>query len=297
MAAAHRRTFNTATLVLVPFWLVVLAAYVGTMLWTVQISFTASKLLPVNTYVGFYQYERLFSSTRWIVTMQNAVIFGVLFIGGALVLGFLLAVVLDQRVRFENTLRTIFLYPYAMSFIVTGLIWQWLMNPGLGIQKAVRGWGWTGFSFDWSVDRDMALYALVLAGLWQASGLVMALMLAGLRGVDDEIWKASRIDGIPPWRVYLFVIVPMLRPLIVTAVVLLAISVVKAYDLVVALTNGGPGIATELPAKFVMDNLFTRQNIGLATAAATVMLITVAAVLVPWIYAEYFRKARKGAAT
>ena len=290
----RRKRLNTATLVLLPFWVVVIGAYVGTMLWTVQISFTASKLLPVNTYVGFYQYERLFSSTRWIVTMQNAVIFGILFIGGALVLGFLLAVVLDQRVRFENTLRTVFLYPYAMSFIVTGLIWQWLMNPGLGIQKAVQDWGWTSFRFDWAVDRDMALYALVLAGLWQASGLVMALMLAGLRGIDDEIWKASRIDGIPAWRVYLFIVVPMLRPIIVTAVVLLAISVVKAYDLVVALTNGGPGIATELPAKFVMDNLFNRQNIGLATAAATVMLITVAAVLVPWIYSEYFRKARAG---
>ncbi|ORE98399.1 sugar ABC transporter permease [Aurantimonas sp. 22II-16-19i] len=293
---APRKRLSTATLVLVPFWAVVLAAYVGTMLWTVQISFTASKLLPVDDYVGFAQYERLFSSTRWIVSMQNAVIFGVLFITGALVLGFLLAVVLDQRVRFENTLRTIFLYPYAMSFIVTGLIWQWLMNPGLGIQKTVRDWGFESFSFAWAVDRDMALYALVLAGLWQASGLVMALMLAGLRGVDEEIWKASRIDGIPAWRVYLFVVVPMLRPLIVTAVVLLSISVVKAFDLVVALTNGGPGISSDMPAKFVMDNLFTRQNIGLATAAATVMLITVAAVLVPWIYAEYFRKARKGAA-
>ena len=293
---APRKRLSTATLVLLPFWAVVIAAYVGTMLWTVQISFTASKLLPVDDYVGFAQYERLFSSTRWIVSMQNAVIFGVLFITGALVLGFLLAVVLDQRVRFENTLRTIFLYPYAMSFIVTGLIWQWLMNPGLGIQKTVRDWGFESFSFAWAVDRDMALYALVLAGLWQASGLVMALMLAGLRGVDEEIWKASRIDGIPAWRVYLFVVVPMLRPLIVTAVVLLSISVVKAFDLVVALTNGGPGISSDMPAKFVMDNLFTRQNIGLATAAATVMLITVAAVLVPWIYAEYFRKARKGAA-
>ena len=290
--SARAPRFRMASLVLLPFWAVVLAAYVGAMLWTVQISFTASKLLPVDRYVGFAQYERLFSSTRWIVSLENVAIFGVLFVGGCLVLGFLLAAALDQHVRFENTLRTVFLYPYAMSFIVTGLIWQWLMNPTLGIQKAVQDWGFSSFRFDWVVDRDMALYALVLAGLWQASGLVMALMLAGLRGIDSEIWKAARVDGIPAWRVYLFIIVPMLRPLIVTAVVLLSFRVVKAYDLVVALTNGGPGIATELPAKFIMDNLFTRQNIGLATAAATVMLITVAAVLVPWIYFEYFRKAR-----
>lgn len=287
---------SMATLVLVPVWGVVLAAYVGTMLWTAQISFTASRLLPVNEYVGFDQYQRLFASARWLVSLQNIAIFGVLFIVGCLVIGFVLAVALDQKIRFENTLRTIFLYPYAMSFIVTGLIWQWLMNPGLGIQKAVRDWGFEGFRFDWAVDREMALYAVVLAGLWQASGLVMALMLAGLRGIDQELWKATRIDGIPAWRVYLSIVVPILRPIIITAVVLLAISVVKSYDLVVALTNGGPGIATEVPAKFIMDHLFTRQNIGLATAAATVMMITVAAVLAPWLYMEYFRRQRVGGA-
>ncbi|UIJ73137.1 carbohydrate ABC transporter permease [Aurantimonas sp. HBX-1] len=287
---------NMATLVLVPVWGVVLAAYVGTMLWTAQISFTASRLLPVNEYVGFDQYERLFASARWLVSIQNIAIFGFLFIVGCLVIGFVLAVALDQKIRFENTLRTIFLYPYAMSFIVTGLIWQWLMNPGLGIQKAVRDWGFESFRFDWAVDREMALYAVVLAGLWQASGLVMALMLAGLRGIDQELWKATRIDGIPAWRVYLSIVVPILRPIIITAVVLLAISVVKSYDLVVALTNGGPGIATEVPAKFIMDHLFTRQNIGLATAAATVMMITVAAVLAPWLYMEYFRRQRAGGA-
>ena len=287
---------SMATLVLVPVWGVVLAAYVGTMLWTAQISFTASRLLPVNEYVGFDQYERLFASARWLVSIQNIAIFGFLFIVGCLVIGFVLAVALDQKIRFENTLRTIFLYPYAMSFIVTGLIWQWLMNPGLGIQKAVRDWGFESFRFDWAVDREMALYAVVLAGLWQASGLVMALMLAGLRGIDQELWKATRIDGIPAWRVYLSIVVPILRPIIITAVVLLAISVVKSYDLVVALTNGGPGIATEVPAKFIMDHLFTRQNIGLATAAATVMMITVAAVLAPWLYMEYFRRQRAGGA-
>ncbi|SJZ68764.1 carbohydrate ABC transporter membrane protein 1, CUT1 family [Consotaella salsifontis] len=291
------RRLRMATFVVLPAWALVLAAYVGTMVWTMQISFTDSKLLPVDTYVGFDQYERLFSSTRWLVSLQNVAIFGVLFIAGSLVVGFLLAVALDQHVRFENTLRTIFLYPYAMSFIVTGLIWQWLMNPGLGIQKAVQNWGWESFRFDWAVNREMAIYAVVIAGIWQASGLVMALMLAGLRGIDADLWKATRIEGIPPWRVYLFIIVPMLRPLIITAVVLLSIGVVKAFDLVVALTSGGPGIASEVPAKFIMDYLFTRQNIGLATAAATVMLITVASVLTPWLYFEYFRKARpRGAA-
>jgi glucose/mannose transport system permease protein len=195
-------------------------------------------------------------------------------------------------VRFENTFRTIFLYPYAMSFIVTGLIWQWLMNPGLGIQRTMRDLGWESFTFDWAVNQTLAVYALVIAAVWQASGLVMALMLAGLRGIDAELWKAARVDGIPTWRVYLSIVVPLLRPMIVTAVVLLAISVIKVYDLVVALTNGGPGTASEMPAKFVMDNLFTRQNIGLAAAASTVMLVTVISLLAPWLYVQYFRRDR-----
>lgn len=292
---ASRRGALAPHLALLPALVVVLAAYVGTMGWTIWISFTGSRLLPVNNFVGFEQYARLFSDARWLLSVQNVVVFGFLFIAGCLVLGFLLAVAIDQRVRAEDGLRTIFLYPHAMSFIVTGLIWQWMMNPTLGIQASVRDLGWTTFSFDWVVQRDMAIYAVVIAGVWQSSGLVMALMLAGLRGVDEDLWKAARVDGIPTWRVYVSIVLPLLRPVIITAVVLLSIAVVKVYDLVVALTNGGPGTATSVPAKFVMDYLFARQNIGLATAASTVMLLTVLAVLAPWIYAEYFRKNRSGA--
>lgn len=293
--SALRRRSHAPHLALLPAVLVVLAAYVGTMGWTIWISFTGSRLLPVNDFVGFEQYARLFSDARWLLSVQNMAVFGVLFVAGCLVLGFLLAVAIDQRVRGEDGLRTIFLYPHAMSFIVTGLIWQWMMNPALGIQTSVRDLGWTSFSFDWVVQRDMAIYAVVIAGVWQSAGLVMALMLAGLRGIDEDLWKAARIDGIPPWRVYLSIILPLLRPVVITSVVLLSIAVVKVFDLVVALTNGGPGTATIVPAKFVMDYLFARQNIGLATAASSVMLVTVLAVLAPWIYAEYFRKGRPGA--
>jgi len=279
-----------ATLSLLPAWAVLLVAYTGSMIWSIQISFTSSRALPSNNFVGFDQYRRLFSTSRWLVSLENLVIFGVLFVVICLVLGFLLAVALDQRIRFENGFRTIFLYPHAMSFIVTGLIWQWMMNPTLGIQKSVRDLGWESFSFDWIGSRDLAIYALVVAGVWQAAGLVMVLMLAGLRGVDAELWKATRVDGIPAWRVYISIVLPLIKPMIVTSVVLLGIGVVKSYDLVVALTGGGPGMASELPGKFVMDYLFERQNIALAQAASTIMLITVLAVLVPWLYMQYFRK-------
>lgn len=286
-----------AFLTLVPTWIVVLLVYVGTMIWSIQLSFTSSRMLPTANYVGFDQYRKLFGTTRWIVSLQNLVIFGVLFIAGCIVIGTLLAIMLDRKVRFENAFRTIFLYPYAMSFIVTGLVWQWLMNPELGIQTTMRALGWTSFTFDWVVDRDFAIYAVVLSGLWQSSGLVMVLMLAGLRGVDGEIWRAARVDGIPTWRIYGSIVLPQLGPSLATAVTLLAMGVVKTYDLVVALTNGGPGSASEVPAKFIMDNLFGRQNLGLATAASTVMLITVLAILAPYAYAQSMRARRaRGAA-
>lgn len=283
---------SVAMLALTPTWAIVLVFYVGAMLWTVQISLTSSKIVPTTDYVGLLQYRRLFAMARWLTALENFVIFGVLFVALSLVVGFLLAVLIDQRVRFENIFRTVFLYPFSMSFIVSGLIWQWLMNPALGVQKSVRDLGWAGFTFDWAVSSDKAIYALVIAAVWQAAGLVMAILLAALRGVDQEVVSAARIDGAPTWRIYLSIILPSIRPMVMTAVVLLTMAVVKSYDLVVALTNGGPGTASDLPAKFVMDFLFVRQNAGLAMAGATVMLLIAIPILAPWLYVEYFRRAR-----
>ncbi|MCO5731533.1 carbohydrate ABC transporter permease [Rhizobium sp. SSA_523] len=275
---------------LMPAILIVVFAYLGTMIWTVGISFTDSRMLPAARFAGVNQYIRLFATDRWLTSIQNMVIFGVLMIGISLVLGFLLAVAIDQRVRAEGVLRTVILYPYAMSFIVTGLVWQWILNPTLGIEKTVRGWGFESFRFDWIVGQDTAIYCVVLAGVWHAAGLVMAIMLAGLRGIDPDLWKASRIDGIKPWRFYLHIVIPVLRPSFISATVLLSLGVVKLYDLVLVLTGGGPGFSSDVPAKFVMDYLFQRQNIGLATAAATTLLVTVLCVLTPWLYTEYFRR-------
>jgi glucose/mannose transport system permease protein len=278
-----------AALALLPTAVIVLVVYVGCMLWTVRLSFTSSTLLPKRDWVGFLQYNRLFLNDRFVTSAENIAIFGILFIAGCLVLGFLLAVFIDQRVRGEGLFRTVFLYPYAMSFVVTGVAWQWFLNPGLGLQKLVRDMGFETFTFDWLVNRDMAIYTIVIAGIWHGSGLTMAIMLAGLRGVDEDLRKAARIDGVPVWRYYTSIVLPLLRPMVVTAAVLLATSVAKLYDLVVAMTLGGPGIATEVPAKFVMDHLFERNNIALGTAAATMMLISVVAILAPWIYARYVR--------
>ncbi|MER5173598.1 carbohydrate ABC transporter permease [Thioclava kandeliae] len=273
-----------------PTWIIVLAAYVGTMIWTVGISFTPSKLVPEMVFAGGKQYERLFHTSRWMNSVDNMLVFGVLFVVASLVLGTLMAIALDRKIALEGTIRTIYLYPYSLSFIVTGVVWRWMMDPTLGIQKTLNDLGWTSFRFDWVVDPDKAIYAVVLAAVWQSAGLVMALMLAGLRGVDPDLWKAIKVDGIPIWRGYVSIVLPTLRPIVVTAVVLLGLGVVKSYDLVVALTNGGPGMATDVPAKFIMDFLFLRSNIAFASAAATVMLVTVAIAIAPWIYVVYIRK-------
>jgi glucose/mannose transport system permease protein len=292
---AVRRTASLVPLAaLTPMALTVLVAYLGSVLWSVGISLTSSRSFPAMRWVGLMQYERLFNNERWMLSVHNLVVYGVLFVLACLVIGFLLAVFIDQNVSGEGVLRTVFLYPYAMSFVATGLVWQWMLNPGQGIEHAVRMLGFPNFRFDWIVDQDMAIYTVVIATVWQASGLVMAMLLAGLRGIDDEIWKAARIDGIPAWRVYLSIILPMLGPTLVTVMLLLSTAVIKLFDAVVAMTQGGPGLASEVPTKFIMDHLFGRANIALASAGAVMLLVPVVAIIAPLMFARSRANSRRG---
>lgn len=268
----------------------VLVIYCFGIAWSIWTSFTTSKLLPNNDFAGLAQYRRLFKTTVWEVAMWNVFVFGVLFILGCLLFGFLLAVLIDQKIRYESAFRTVFLMASALSFVVVGLAWQWMLDPTLGVQAVVRALGWESFRLDWLVQKDTAIYALVGAGIWHSAGITMIILLAGLRGIDAEIWKATRVDGIPAWRVYLHIVPGMIRPMIVTATVLLGISAIKVFDLVVVMTDGGPGIATEVPAKYVMDMLFERSNIGQATAAATVMLFAVMVILAPMIMVRFLQR-------
>jgi glucose/mannose transport system permease protein len=271
----------------IPMMLTALVIFLGGTVWTVVYSFTNSKLLPRATFVGFDQYERLWAASRWIISIQNLAIYGVLCLIFSLLIGFVLAALMDQKIRFENTFRTIFLYPFALSFIVTGLVWQWVLNPEYGVQGVVRSLGWESFTFDPLYTPEIVIYGILIAGLWQGTGLVMCLMLAGLRGIDEDIWKAARVDGIPMWKTYIFIVIPMMRPVFITTLVLIASGIVKLYDLVVAQTSGGPGNASEVPAKYVYDYMFQAQNLGQGFAASTMMLLTVAIIVVPWAYLEF----------
>jgi glucose/mannose transport system permease protein len=228
----------------------------------------------------------LFGNERFLVALSNMAVFGTLFIGGAMGLGLLLAILLDQKVRAEGALRTIYLYPMAISFIVTGTAWKWMLNPGLGLEHLMHQWGFEDFSFGWLVDPDKAIYCIAIAGIWQASGFVMALFLAALRGIDDSIIKAAQVDGATLPHIYLRIIVPSLRPVFFSTLMVVSHLAIKSFDLVMALTAGGPGYATDLPATFMYAMAFTRGQIGLGAASATVMLATVAAIVVPYLYSE-----------
>ncbi|MGP9803429.1 carbohydrate ABC transporter permease [Paracoccus sp. NSM] len=277
---------NVPKLVLAPSFVAILVFVYGFIAWTAWISFTRSRLMPRYELDGFIQYERLFAAPRWDVAMNNLFIFGGLFIVISMVIGLALAIFLDQKIRAEGVLRTIYLYPMALSLIVTGTAWKWILNPGLGVQEMVRGWGFENFTFDWLIRPEMAIYTIVLAAVWQASGFVMALFLAGLRSVDTEIIRAAQVDGIPTHRIYSAIIIPTMAPIFLSAFIVLAHLAIKAFDLVIALTGGGPGYATDLPATYMYAMAFSRGDLGQAASSAMIMMMVIFAIVVPYLYSE-----------
>ena len=281
---------NLPRIVISPSFAVILWFVYGFILWTIYISFTKSKMLPHYEFWGTKQYFRLWSNMRWYTAVENRLIFTILFVGICILIGILLSIFLDQKIRAEGFLRTVYLYPMALSFIVTGTAWKWMLNPTMGIQKVFRDWGFTNFTFDWLVNRDMSIYTIVIAAVWQSSGFVMALFLAGLRSVDDEIVKAAKIDGASLYSIYITIILPMLRPVFMSSIVILLHISIKSYDLVIALTAGGPGTSSDMPAIFMTQMAFHRSEIGLASASAVMMFLTVLAIVVPYLYSELRRQ-------
>jgi glucose/mannose transport system permease protein len=258
----------------------------GFIAFTIYLSFTDSRMLPTYDWVGLDNYRTLFRLSHWWTAVSNLAIFASLYIVICTAIGLTLAILLDQKIRGEGVLRPIYLYPMALSFIVTGTAWKWFLDPGIGLENTMHLWGWESFRFDWIKNRDYAIYTLVIAAVWQSSGFVMAMFLAGLRGIDNEILKAAQIDGASNWNLYRRIVIPLLRPAFLSAFVILAHLAIKSYDLVIALTGGGPGRATELPATFMYSYTFTRNQMGVGAASAVIMLMTIAAVMVPYLYAE-----------
>ena len=286
----NRSYLLTSQLVLLPTLIIVVYFLWGFTIYTGFLSFTDSKFLPNHNWVGLKQYYLLWSNARWLTAYGNLFIFGGLYLLICVLLGGLLAVLMDQEVLFENLFRTVYLYPMSLSLVVTGLSWQWLLNPTLGLQKILNDFGFHGFALDWIVSSQYSIYAVVLAAVWHGSGLIMILFLAGLRAVDEDIWKSINVEGIPAWKAYLWIILPQLRPILLAAILLLTFNVVRSFDLVVAMTSGGPGFSSDVPAKYIYDYFFSRSNIARGAAAAVCTVLTVLLIISPYLYFELRKK-------
>ncbi|HEV8260621.1 MAG TPA: sugar ABC transporter permease, partial [Burkholderiales bacterium] len=186
-------------LLLSPSVLLVLVCVYGYIMFTIYLSFTSSTLMPSYEWAGTASYQRLFAQENWRIALSNLWVFASLYIGVAVVLGLGFAILIDQHIRAEGAFRSIFLYPMALSFIVTGTAWKWLLDPGVGLERTLHNLGWESFAFGWIKEGDLAIYCVVMAAVWQTTGFVMALFLAGLRGVDAEQISAARVDGARTW--------------------------------------------------------------------------------------------------
>jgi glucose/mannose transport system permease protein len=280
-------------LLITPSALLLLVCVYGYIMFSVYLSFTASTILPSLEWEGTAAYRRLFSLDNWSVSLSNLWIFSILYIAIAMLAGLTLAILIDQKVRAESGFRSIFLYPMALSFIVTGTAWKWLLDPGVGLEHTLQKMGWSNFSFGWIKDSEMAIYCVVIAAVWQTTGFVMAMFLAGLRGVDHEQVNAARLDGARPWQIYYRVIIPQLGPIFISSFVILAHMAIKSYDLVIALTNGGPGRSTWLPSVFMYQYTFTRNEMSVGAASSVLMLLGIGVVVIPYLYSE-LRKGKNG---
>lgn len=284
-------------LALVPAGLVTLIAFVGAILWTVYLSLTRSRRLPeyeINWSEWGRQYERLFNDDAWLISLQNLIVLG---FGSALaiVFGFILAAMIDREKRGESIFRTVFLYPLAISLIVTGAAWRWMFNPELGVEHFLHSIGLTWINASWLARPETAMYGVILASVWQSAGFYMALMLAGLKSINSEIWSAARLDGVGLFRLYTEIIIPMMKFTFITCAILLSLGVIKAYDVIVAMTNGGPGQSTYVPAYFTIQALSAKGNLGFASAAAVVMLLITAVIFLPLVLLTAWQQRRSGA--
>ena len=275
-----------ARLTLLPTVLFSLIFVYGFIAFTIYISFTNSKILPNNDWIGISNYIKLFKLNHWLIALKNMGIFFVLYIGISTVLGLFLAILIDLNKLGESVFRPIFIYPMAISFIVTGTAWKWFLDPGIGLEHVMRLWGFTDFVFDWIKNSEKSIYTIVIAAIWQVSGFVMINFLAGIRAIEHSSIESAIVDGAGTFRLYTKIIIPQLGPSFFSVFVILGHMAIKSYDLVVALTGGGPGRSSELPSTFMYSYTFTRNQMGIGAASSVFMLIAISFFIIPYVYKQ-----------
>jgi len=286
----RRREQLLSVLLVLPSILALFAFVYGFIGWTGYVSLSNwNKLVPDYTFVGLANYQRLFQNPRFLITLRNLGVFTGLFVGGSLLLGFLLAVLLDRRIKAEGFFRTVYLYPLALSFIVTGVVWRWLLNPGspqmgsTGINRLFELLGLGFLKSGWYTDPRVGIISVAVAAIWQMSGYVMAMYLAGLRGIPEELREAARVDGASELQIYRHVVLPLLRPITFGALIVLGHISLKIYDLVVAMTGPGPGFSCDVPAYFMWETTFRANRFGQGAGIAVILLLIVSLLIVPYL--------------
>ncbi|MGY4706577.1 carbohydrate ABC transporter permease [Candidatus Bipolaricaulota sp. J31] len=285
-------------LMLLPSVIAVSVFVYGFIGWTGYVSMSNwNQLLPDYTFVGLRNFLKLFAHPRFQIDLKNLAVFTALFLTGALSIGFLLAVLLDRKIRAEGLFRTIYLYPMSLSFIVTGVVWRWLMNPGspqmgsTGINLLLEKIGLGFMKSGWYTDPRVGIKAVAIAAIWQMSGYVMALYLAGLRGIPETLREAARVDGASEWQIYRYVILPLLRPITLGAIIILGHISLKIYDLIVAMTGPGPGFSCDVPAYFMWETAFHANRFAQGAAIAVILLLMVSLLIVPYLIFSVRREA------
>ncbi|NWG18800.1 MAG: sugar ABC transporter permease [Chloroflexi bacterium] len=296
-----------ALLMISPSALAIAVFVYGFIAWTGYVSLTSwNSLATTSTFVGFDNYLSVFATGRFQTNIRNLIVFTAFFLLACLLIGLLLAVLVDSRIRFEGFFRSAYIFPMALSFIVTGVVWRWLFAPGnwpddpTGINLLFKQLGLGFFQSAWITDTGvvpgwrveglrtrigvpMAMIPVVVAAVWQMSGFVMAMYLAGLRGIPDEIKEAARVDGASEWQVFRTITLPLLQPITLSAVIILGHISLKIFDLIVTMTGGAPGNNTEVPGLYMYEITFKANKFAEGAAVAMVMLVVVALLVVPYL--------------
>lgn len=266
--------------------------------WTGFISFTKwNDVLPDYTLVGFENYRKLFANMRFQIDLHNTLVFTVIFVTSSLVIGLLLAILIDQRIKGEGIFRSLFLLPMAVSFIVSGVTWRWLFNPGsiqmgnIGVNQLFEKIGLNFLICGWYTDPNIGIKAVAIAAIWQFSGYTMALYLAGLRGIPLELREAASIDGADQFQIFYYIILPFLRPITFGAIIILGHISLKIFDLIVAMTGSGPAFSSDVPALFMYDTTFRGNHFAQGASIAIVLLLLVSLLIIPYLVSTFRKEA------
>jgi glucose/mannose transport system permease protein len=288
--AAHRRRlprWAPGVILIVPSVVLTAVFVYGLIGWNVKVSLSDwNQAVPTSGFVGLDNYEGLFDDERWSGAVRNAVIFTAVFATGSIIMGAIIALLLDKGVRGEGVFRAIYLFPMAVSFIASGIVWRWLMNPAPGERASGLNviFDKAGLDFlvnDWWQAPDWGIAAIALPAIWQLTGYIMALYLAGFRGVPDDLREAARMDGASEWRVYRHVVFPHLRPITLSALIIIGHISIKVFDLIVAIA--GKQIVADMPAVYMWQLVFDARDAAKGAAIATLLLIGISVLIIPYL--------------